>query len=190
MKILRYILSLTVIMTISLKITAQSEQEKGDLLLGVSAQLYPAGFIPTVNLEHFLASNKSLVYRVGVNIIDRQDFSTENDNEEGFGYGGSVGYRLHFPSGKNKFITSLNLDVWNTRINWQDGLTTATPTSGVTNTLVLQPWLEGGYFITLTPKSLLGITAGFGREINVITDGEAVGQGFIGSLSVQYTFKI
>ena len=62
---------------------------------------------------------------------------------------------------------------------------------GSSNVLVLQPWLEGGYFLPLkNSNSRLGLTLGFGREINVVTDGDEVAQGFIGSISFQYLLRI
>lgn len=181
---------LFLIISLGIPVTVKAQQEPSKFLLGASIQAYPAGIIPTINLEHQVKENQSIVYRIGVNIIDRQDFSEENDNETGFGYGGSAGYRLHFPTGKNEFIAGINLDLWNTRIDWQDNLDTAAPTSGTTDTFVVQPWLEGGYFLHLNDTSKLGVTAGFGREINVITDGDAVGQGFIASLSLQYYIRL
>ncbi|MEM9648435.1 MAG: hypothetical protein AAF969_08135 [Bacteroidota bacterium] len=155
--------------------------------LGVSAQLYPAGFIPTLNLEHALNENSSLLVRVGANIVDRKDFSDVNLTEEGEGFGGSVGFRKHYPSGKGKFIAGLNLDIWSLNIDWTDVGPADAPISGSTYTLVIQPWLEGGYFLPIkNTKSQLGLTLGFGREINAITSGEEVEQGFIGSLLLHY----
>lgn len=169
---------------------AQDYNDQNHNYLGTSIQVYPAGIIPTINYEQSLNEKSSILYRLGVNIIDRQDFSDENDDETGFGYGGSIGYRLHFPSGNNEFIAGINLDLWNTRIDWQDNLDSVNPTSGTTDTFVVQPWLEGGYFLNFNNNSKLGLTIGLGQEINVITNGDEVGQGLIGTLSVQYYFKI
>ncbi|TAI46842.1 hypothetical protein [Flagellimonas allohymeniacidonis] len=164
--------------------------------LGVSIQAYPAGFIPTINLEHFLGEDTSLLFRLGGNFTDRQDFSDVNVSEEGEGFGGSVGYRKHFPSGKGSFIAGLNLDIWSLNIDWTDDFQESpsgpvTRISGSTYILVLQPWLEGGYFLPIkNTKSQIGLTLGFGREINVITSGDEVAQGFIGSISLQYQFSL
>lgn len=159
--------------------------------LGASIQFYPAGIIPAVNLEHYLSENSSLVFRLGLNIVDRQDFSDFNETEEGTGFGGSIGYRKHFPSGKGKFVAGLNLDVWSLTIDWTDLESSGTLVSGSTYTLVVQPWLEGGYFLPIkNTKSQLGLTLGIGREINAITSGDQVEQGFIGSISLQYLFQL
>ena len=159
--------------------------------LGLSFQLYPAGVIPTLNLDHYLTERTSLVYRLGANIVDRQDFSDENDEEKGEGFGGTFGYRKHFQLKKGKVIFGLNMDIWNLWIDWENDPNGLNMTSGTTYTLVLQPWLETGYFLNLNNSSSeIGITAGFGREINAITDGKDVEQGWIASVSVQYLFSI
>ena len=158
--------------------------------IGISAQWYPAGFIPTGNLEHFLNEKESVVFRLGFNFTDRRDFSDENDSEEGEGFGGSLGFRKHFPLAKGKIIAGLNTDVWSLNIDWTDTVN-GNPESGSTYILVAQPWLEGGYFLPIkNTKTVLGITLGFGREINVITSGDEVAQGFIGSVSLQYQFAL
>ncbi|NQZ43975.1 MAG: hypothetical protein HRT65_06660 [Flavobacteriaceae bacterium] len=159
--------------------------------LGVSAQFYPAGFIPTVNLEHHLKGKTSLLLRLGANIVDRQDFSDENLTEEGTGFGGSLGVRNRYPWGKGDFIAGLNLDVWSLTIDWTDIAPTDAPLSGSTFTLVVQPWLEAGYFLPIkNSNSQIGFSLGFGREINAITSGEEVEQGFIASASLQFQFGL
>ncbi len=159
--------------------------------IGLSAQFYPAGFIPTGNFEHFLNEQSSLVFRLGFNFTDRKDFSDVNATEEGGGFGGSFGYRKHFLLRKGKIVAGLNLDIWSLNIDWTDIGPTDAPISGETYILVLQPWLEGGYFLPIkNSSSQVGITLGFGREINVITSGDEVAQGFIGSVSLQYLIGI
>ncbi len=159
--------------------------------LGVSVQLYPAGIIPTINLDHAIGERSSVLLRLGGNFVDRKDFSDVNITEEGEGFGGSLGFRRHFPSGKGKFIAGLNLDVWSLNIDWTDIGPADAPIDGSTYTLVLQPWLEGGYFLPIkNTRSQIGLTLGFGREINAITSGEEVEQGFIGSVSFQYQFSL
>ncbi|WP_394750932.1 hypothetical protein [Spongiimicrobium salis] len=158
--------------------------------LAFSVQVYPAGIIPTVNLEQFVNENSSWVYRLGGNFTDRRDFSDENDNEEGAGFGGSVGFRKHYAVGKGKIIAGFNVDLWNLWIDWEDA--SATPNEGTTYIFVVQPWLETGYFFNVgkNKSSQLGITLGFGREINAITSGDDVAQDWIGSIGVQYQFAI
>ncbi|MEX0314586.1 MAG: hypothetical protein AB3N18_10440 [Allomuricauda sp.] len=170
---------------------AQDSTTHYPVYLGVSVQIYPAGIIPTINLDHAISEKSSVLLRLGGNFVDRKDFSDVNVTEEGEGFGGSIGYRRHFPSGKGKFIAGLNLDVWSLNIDWMDIGPADAPISGSTYTLVLQPWLEGGYFLPIkNTRSQIGLTLGFGREINAITSGEEVEQGFIGSVSLQYQFSL
>lgn len=155
--------------------------------VGVSFQLYPAGFIPTLNFEHAVNENTSFLFRAGANFTDRKDFSEVNISEEGEGFGGTLGLRKHFPSGKGKFIAGVNLDIWSMNIDWTDIGPADGIISGSTYILVLQPWLEGGYFLPIKrANSQIGLTLGFGREINAVTSGEEVEQGFITSISLQY----
>ena len=156
---------------------------------GVSLQVYPAGVIPTVNAELYQNEKYSWLFRVGANLTNRRDFSDFHDEEKGGGFGGSAGYRRHIPlANKDELIVGLNTDLWNLWINYADNVGEPIETSGRTYILVLQPWLEGGYFFNLKNTSKLGITVGFGREFNVITSGEEVEQDLIGSISLQYMF--
>lgn len=171
--------------------TVANELDSKRLDLGLSVQLYPAGIIPTVNLEQYLSEQSSLVYRLGANIVDRQDFSEENDQEKGAGFGASFGYRKHYLLKKGKIVAGLNLDIWNLWINWKNNSNGDGMTSGTTYTFVMQPWLEGGYFFNLkNSNSQLGATLGFGREINAISNGKDVEQGWMASLTAQYLFSL
>ena len=179
---------------VSINVSSQTELKNDTYkknYLGFSAQFYPAGIIPTINYEHFVSEKASFLYRLGANITDRKDFSSENNNEEGAGFGGSFGYRRHFLFNKGRFILGFNTDAWNLWIDWKDNIGLPNETSGTSYIFVLQPWLEAGYFFNLknTP-SKIGITAGFGREINIITNGDDVAQDWIGSISIQYTFAL
>ena len=172
--------------------TQEPATEHKTTAFGISAQFYPAGIIATINVDKFISEKSSLLFRAGVNLIERQDFSEVNDHEAGFGLGASFGYRKHFPLKKGHILAAFNTDVWNEWIDWENDISPIDETSGSTYTLVLQPWLETGYFTGVNKSSLqYGLTAGFGREINVITDGREVAQGWILSLLLhfQYIFK-
>jgi len=132
-----------------------------------------------------------MLIRAGVNLIERKDYSQYNDHEDGYGLGASIGYRRHFFLHHGQIIAAFNMDLWNEWINWENNIGEPDQSTGKTYTLVLQPWLETGYLTGINKSSLqYGITAGFGREINVITDGNDVAQGWILSLLLhfQYTF--
>lgn len=172
--------------------TDDSDAQKSNKELGLSFQLYPAGIIVTINSNLFQSSTTSLLLRAGGNFTDRKDYSQYNDNEQGSGFGASIGYRKHFYLKRGEIIAGLNTDLWNMWIHWKNDIGEPYQSEGTTYTLVLQPWLETGYF-TGTHKSpfQFGITAGFGREINIITDGKDVGQGWMLSLLLhcQYSIK-
>ncbi len=175
------------------KITAQKQDSLLDSkAFGISLQFYPAGLISCLTFEKHISLKASLMYRLGLNYADRQDFSPYNDNEKGKGFGGSIGYRRYFALKKGQIVGGLHCDVWNMWINWQNNIGEPNYTEGQSYTLVIQPWIEGGYLLNF--KSLpiqVGISTGFGREINVITEGKDVGQGWMNSLlmHVNYVFK-
>ncbi len=159
--------------------------------LGLSVQAYPAGIIPTVNVETYLNEKTSLLFRLGGNFTDRQDFSDVNLTEEGEGLGGSVGYRKHFPLKTGKIVAGIITDLWSLEIDWTDNGPADSIISGTTDILVLQPYLEGGYFLPIkNSSSQMGLTLGFGREINIVTDGDEVAQDFIASIALQFMFGL
>jgi hypothetical protein len=159
--------------------------------VGLSLQVYPAGFIATLNAGLFLQSKSSLMFRLGSNITNRKDYSPYNDNEKGGGFGGSLGYRRHFPLNKGEIIAGIHTDLWNMWINWKDDVGEPSEKNGQTYTLVLQPWIEAGYMIDFKNSPVnLGITTGFGREINIVTKGNDVGQGWINSILILFQYSI
>ncbi|WP_435624893.1 hypothetical protein [Flagellimonas sp.] len=183
---------LSLFMCIAISISAQKTPLNEGTYLGVSVQAYPAGIIPTVNLETYLNEKSSLLFRLGGNFTDRQDFSDENLTEEGEGFGGSIGFRKHFPLKTGKIVAGLITDLWSLEIDWTDDIgPNGSILSGTTDILVLQPYLEGGYFLPIkNSSSQIGLTLGFGREINIVTDGDEVAQGFIASIALQFMFGL
>ncbi len=157
--------------------------------LGLELQAYPAGLIPCFSANIFWRDNLTIRLRTGFNFIDRQDFSPFNDHEKGFGYGASIGLIRNFEKRKREFVFGPMFDVWSTNISWEDNLQSTKPTQGKSYTLVIQPWVQAGYLWRKRNFSG-GITLGFGREINAITIGEKVGEGWIGSLSIQSNFAL
>lgn len=177
--------------SVSYSQTVQKENSTKRTDLGLSVQLYPAGIIATVNAEIFLKEKSSLLFRIGGNIADRKDFSPYNDNEKGNGYGGTIGYRKHFNLKRGNIIVGLNTDVWNMWIDWKNDIGKINQTQGTTYTLVLQPWLEAGYFLGIGKSPFqLGLSTGFGREINIVTNGKDVGQGWMNSVLLSFQYAI
>jgi hypothetical protein len=171
--------------------TAENRANK-KIEIGTELQLYPVGFMPMITSNIFIKEDWALRFRIGGNFANRQDFSGYNDDEVAKGFGGSVGVVKYFPSWwKGKIFVGVTLDTWNMWTEWQDGTKTPNPTSGTTYNLVLQPWANVGYQYNISSKWNAGISAGFGREINVITRGEKVGEGWMGiaTFSVNYVVK-
>ena len=159
--------------------------------LGGSFQWYPAGIILNGIYEHGFSINNSWVLRAGVNLTNRKDFSEYNDNERGAGFGVSAGYRHYFPLRTGKLLAGINNDIWNMWINWKNDTGGVGETSGTTYTLVLQPWLELGYAYAIPHRPLqINFSTGFGREINTITAGNEVGQGWMNSVLLSISWNL
>ena len=76
-------------------------------------------------------------------------------------------------------------------IDWENDLDKINYTAGRSYTLVIQPWLEIGYFLKLGDSPIqIGLATGFGREINIITKGEDVGQGWMNSASLSFQYSL
>ena len=169
-------------------------QEKKDYQkdFGASVQVYPAGIIISAYAVKSFDNSNSFKLGLGGNFTNRRDFSPYNDLEMGKGFGATVAYRWHINLRKNYIIIAPNFDVWNMWIDWQNNVGEINYSSGRSYTLVIQPWIEVGYFIKLGNSPIqIGLATGFGREINIITQGEDVGQGWMNSasLSLQYSLK-
>jgi hypothetical protein len=169
----------------------ENEHIKRKIEFGTELQLYPVGYISMLTSNVFLNEKWALRFRIGGNFADRQDFSDFNDDETAEGFGGSFGIVRYFHYGKGDFIAGVSIDTWNMWTDWKDGVNTSNSTSGLTYNLVLQPWINGGYLFDLSNKWNAGASLGFGREINIITRGEKVGEDWMGILtfSVNYKFK-
>lgn len=181
------------IISISLQSYSQSEGIKANkkIEVGTELQLYPVGFMPLITSNIFLKEDWALRIRLGGNFANRQDFSGYNDDEVAKGFGGSIGIIKYFPSWwKGKTFVGATLDTWNMWTEWKDGLQTPNPTSGTTYNLVIQPWMNVGYQYPITNKWNIATSIGFGREINIITRGEKVGEGWMGIATISTNFKI
>lgn len=152
----------------------QAQQRIHDLSL--EGQVYPTGIIPGLRIAAGFSQRHDLNLRLGLNLIDHRDLGVQ-DNETGWGFGGSLGYRYYFHPGWTKWFVGPRVDLWRNRIDWMDN---ETGTIGVTRLLVVQPTAEGGYLWALGKgKWALAATLSFGVEVNAVTDGEPTGQGAI-----------
>lgn len=178
----------------SLNTFAQSEENTGTkkIEIGAELQVYPVGYIPMVTTTVLFKESWALRFRLGGNFANRQDFSGYNDDEVASGFGGSIGVMKYFqPWDKGKPFVGLSIDTWNIWTDWRDDIETSNPTSGTTYNLVLQPWATVGYQYPISSKWNVAASVGFGREINVITRGEKVGEGWMGlaTLAINYVVK-
>lgn len=171
-----------VLILMSFQAFSQSEEKtnKRKIEFGTELQVYPVGYMPMITSNIFIKEDLALRFRLGSNLANRNDFSGFNDDEVASGFGGSIGLVKYVPHWKGNFIFGASLDTWNMWTKWKDGINTANPTTGTTYNLVIQPWVNTGYLYNLSKKWNTGISLGLGREINIITRGENVGEGWMG----------
>jgi hypothetical protein len=185
---MKYNLLIVVLFSLLSKTGSSQINEKGKYSLGFGVQAYPAGIMPTFDLSVNHSTKWTSIYRLGLNIVDRQDFSSYNTTEVGSGFGGSYGIRYFFKEEKGIYA-GLWTDLWYLDLEWTDS-DKGTPEAGNTQIFVVQPWLELGYLWTFSEnRQHFGIGAGFGREINIITTGDEVEQGAIGSLKLNWGYR-
>lgn len=147
--------------------------------IGPEIMVYPAGQIINVKVERKINVQTSFVYRLGYNRAVRQDFG-KHDDEQGNGLGLAFGYRYYAKKISSNLFFEAQLALWQLKINWKHDKPVLSNDMGHSNITVLQPLLLAGY--SLKSKNFhwsydFGIS--FGREWNVITKGEPVGEGGI-----------
>ncbi len=168
-------------------INAQTEDVKY-FDLGVELQQYPTGFLLGVKSEIGLSMHHALDFRAGYNLLDHQDFG-EHEDEEGGGFGLTLGYRYYFnPENINWFIGA-RTDLWFNEIDWIENRNNEGE-MGTSKVTVLQPTAICGYRFLVKENWVLTPTLAFGAEINIKTEGEAVGQGAIAlwGMNLAYQF--
>jgi len=182
-----------VIFLVSIQLFSQSDERKSNrkIEIGTELQLYPVGYMTMITSNIFIKEDWALRFRIGGNFANREDFSGFNDDEVAKGFGGSFGLVKYVPYWKGNIVFGASLDTWNMWTKWKDGLNTINPTSGTTYNLVIQPWVNAGFLYDLSNQWNAGISLGFGREINVITSGEDVGEGWMGiaTFSINYVLN-
>ena len=141
--------------------------------LGFEIQAYPTGIIPGFRFESYLNEKSSFNIRLGYQLIDHRDLGVQ-DNEEGSGFGFSLGYRRFFKYNHEGLSLALRADAWWNTIDWETGTE-----SGETMITVLQPTLLAEYAFRSDSNIVITPSLGFGFEWNVKTDGEPTGEGAI-----------
>jgi len=171
-----------------LSICASYAQQSPYWELGLEIQQYPTGTQPGVRLEWSPAVHHGIDLRLGYNIVYHRDLGVQ-DNEEGGGFGFSGGYRYYFQPNHNRLFLGGRVDFWFNEVDWEDqddqGQVLRT---GVTNLVVLQPTVLIGYAFVWN-HFVLSPTLAFGMEINVVEDGEDVGEGPIGLIGVTAGYR-
>src|SRR5690554_6457462 len=165
--------------------------------IGVDAQFYPTGIIPTLRFDYQLHNNSYLNIRAGYNFTDRQD-SGKQDNEKGGGFGFGFGYEYKSFL-INNLSLSLNTNLWFMEINWEETI----PHCGVippcgemvlkqsSDIATLQPAIGLAYQMNLNKSLSLKPSLSYGYDLNIKTKGHPVGDGsiFLVGLNISYHFK-
>ncbi|MBI1306593.1 MAG: hypothetical protein GC181_08265 [Bacteroidetes bacterium] len=145
---------------------------------GIEYNYYPAGHMIGIQSEWINKNHSAFNARIAANIARRKDFSGLNDDERGWGPGLSIGYRYYKKALCTQgWFAGLRTDLWNLSIDWKDS--TQKPNYGNTKILVLQPTIEIGYNLYVNNGWIFSLSMANGREINIKTKGDAVGQGWI-----------
>ena len=160
----------------------------GQTEIGPRIEAYPAGVISNLQVSIFSGEKSAWNIKAGYNLTDRKDFG-EFDNEEGGGLGFGGDYRYYFKSGNKGFYAEAGVELWFMKIDWlsrSDDIAIPDIT-GQTDITVLQPTIGVGYQLRSQNNNwaaTLGLTVG--REVNIKTKGESVGQGgiTIGTISI------
>lgn len=152
--------------------------------IGGEFQWYPAGTITGLHIAFNSKLHNSFHFRIGYNKTDRKSWGTHNE-EKGGGWGGTVGYRYYFKPFPHKFFIGARTDLWSMTIDWKQGTQ-----SGTSKTLTLQPTFETGYTFFVNDQMFITPSLANGSEINIKTDGQDVGHGFITLLGISLGVRL
>lgn len=141
-------------------------------------QVYPTGIIPGVRFERGFARRSSVHFRIGYQEIRHEDFGV-HDDERGDGAGFSLGYSRFLNTGFTGWAFGVRSDLWFNRLDWIDDEGTPEELSGTTQVTVLQPTVDVSYRFLMSNNFFITPSLAAGFEINIDTDGEDVGEGFI-----------
>ena len=149
--------------------------------VGLTLQAYPAGLITSIQGSISISPASQALAFVAWNATDRRDWG-KHDNEEGGGPGAGLAWRYYFSADHSGFFAGVRTDLWFLDIDWTDTAPNRNvpDRTGTTEVTVLQPTAQIGYALPLGAKRwVLEGAAALGAEVNVRTDGEAVGEGAI-----------
>lgn len=152
--------------------------EKPPRDVSLEVQVYPTGVISGVRFEVALDEKQAVHLRLAVQNIDHRDEGVQDD-EQGDGAGFTLGYKRYLRAGHTGPALSFRTDLWFNTLDTRDNIGTPMETSGTTDVTVLQPTIEISWNHPLGNDFFITPTAAAGFEINIDTDGEEVGDGFI-----------
>ena len=152
--------------------------------IGAQFQWYPSGTISSLHVAFNSRIHHSLFVQLGYNKANRKD-NGEKDNEKGSGLGGAIGYRYYFRPYPHKFFIGAKTDIWRMKIDWVQGIQ-----AGESKTWTLQPIFEIGYTFIINDQAFITPSISNGVEINLKTEGEKVGQGFITLIGISAGFRL
>ena len=152
--------------------------------IGAQFQWYPSGTISGLHLAFNSKIHHSVLLQLSYNKVNRKD-NGEKDNEKGSGWGGAIGYRYYFKPFPHKLFIGVKTDVYRMKIDWIQGIL-----SGESRTWTLQPTFEIGYTFIINDQAFITPSISNGAEINLKTEGEKVGQGFITLIGISAGFRL
>lgn len=159
------------------------------LNLGAEIQYYPSGWVYGARADLYLGKHVNWNFRIAYNDVDRKSFSDYNLTEVGGGFGASLGYRYFFGKRKGLFLGA-RADFWQLDIDWTDVDNNMMSISGTTAITVFQPTVEIGYQFKVGKHWTIAPAFTNGFEINVVTEGDDVGEGFITLVGVNVAYKL
>lgn len=151
---------------------------------GIELQQYPTGTVLTLRMNAPSSKALEATFRLGANIIYHRDLGV-HDNEQGLGFGFSVGGRYWLNEEKHGLHVGVRSDFWYNRIDWYDDLEGGGRVDGQSDVFVVQPTAFVGWDLGLNDSWRLVPSVALGAEINAWQDGEDTGQGAILLLGVQ-----
>ncbi|HJS53161.1 MAG TPA: DUF3575 domain-containing protein [Chitinophagaceae bacterium] len=165
---------------------AQSQEEIGYTTTDIGGQFqwYPSGTITSLHVAFNARMHHSVLVQLGYNKANREDRG-EKENETGSGWGGAIGYRYYFKPFPHKFFIGAKADIWRMNFDWTEAAAT-----GESKTWTLQPTFDIGYTFFINDQAFITPYISNGVTINLKTDGENVGQGFITLIGISAGFRL
>lgn len=152
--------------------------------IGGQFQWYPSGTISSLHLAFNARMHHSIVVQLGYNNVKAND-NGEKAEEKGSGWGGALGYRYYFKPFPHKFFLGARADIYKMKIDWAQGILT-----GQTKTWMLQPTVEIGYTFIINDQAFITPFVANGVQVNLKTDGDKVGDGFVTLVGISAGFRL